>query len=136
MISDTFQLKRWPVKRKPLSKQKQLLHPQVPLLCHSPGIEHLPQQRRQRLQARCTHGRHAQAHRFVPWVIGPALGAPVHRHHATRLDVGGGLRGLFGEHVVVAPAAVVLAVLDEGDAQVRKASAHFCKVRAVGRIAL
>ena len=59
----------------------------------------------------------------------------MHRHHAARLDVGGGLRGLFGEHVVVGPAAVVLDVLDECDAKVRKASADFGKVRAVGRIA-
>ena len=67
------------------------------------------------------------------WPI--AVMPPVHRHHAARLDVGGGLRGLFGEHVVVGPSAVVLAVLDEGDAKVRKASADFGKVRAVGRIA-
>ncbi|MNV80081.1 hypothetical protein D3C71_1736620 [compost metagenome] len=57
------------------------------------------------------------------------------RHHRFSVDIGGGLRGLFRQHVNVFPVLVVLSVFHDRQIDLAELLTNGFKVRAVARIA-
>ena len=96
---------------------------------------HLPERGGERGDVLRANQRQAAAHGFIPRVHGEAEHAPVYRHKAVGAQVGGGLGGFFGVHVVVAPAGVVLPVFNEGEVYFGEALPDLAVVAAVAAVA-
>lgn len=106
-----------------------------PVVCWCVKREHLPERWRERGDVLRANQREAAAHGFIPRVHGEAEHAPVYRHKAVGAQVGGGLGGFFGVHVVVAPVGVVLPVFNEGEVYFGEALPDLAVVAAVAAVA-
>ena len=72
---------------------------------------------------------------FVPGVEGEAEFAPVDGEEGLRVEVEGGLGGLFGEHVDVGPVDAVLAAFEDGEAEGAEFFADGLEVGGVAGVA-